>query len=45
MGYFNNVPTTYLCLERVSCIAVYAGSKEMGLEQYEDEKLMTELSL
>ncbi len=25
--YFNDVLTTFLCLERVSCIAVYAGSE------------------
>ncbi len=27
MDYFNNVFTTFLGLERVSCIAVYAGSE------------------
>ncbi len=27
MDYFNNVLTTFLGLERVSCVAVYAGSE------------------
>ncbi len=27
MDYFNNVLTTFLVLEHVSCIAVYAGSE------------------
>ncbi len=27
MDYFNDVLTTFLGLERVSCIAVYAGSE------------------
>ncbi len=27
MDYFNNVLTTFLCLERVSCIDVYGGSE------------------
>ncbi len=27
MDYFNNVLTTFLGLERVSCIGVYAGSE------------------
>ncbi len=27
MDYFNDVLTNFLCLERVSCAAVYAGSE------------------
>ncbi len=33
MDYFNNVFTTFLGFERVSCIAVYAGSKALGFHQ------------
>ncbi len=31
MGYFNDVLTNFLGLERVSCIAVYAGSASSGI--------------
>ncbi len=31
MHYFNDVLTTFLGLERVSCVAVYAGQKALGL--------------
>ncbi len=33
MDYFNDVLTTFLGLERVSCIAVYAGQKALGFNQ------------
>ncbi len=56
MDYFNNVFTAFLDLERVSCVAVYAGSESSrisskisyfvfrGLEWREGEKLIPELS-
>ncbi len=39
MDYFNDVLTTFLGHEHVSCIAVYAESESsvLGLEQHEGE--------
>ncbi len=50
MDYFNDVLTTFLGLERDSCIAVYGGFavfdliKNTGLKRHAGEQLMTEFS-